>query len=88
MKKVCAHWVLRDLTPKQKTEGCRIARSCSLFIRRTQRNSLPDWLQMMSPEDNTFIGNMITVLVQTNFREHVLLESRWPQYSGIWRASF
>jgi len=40
-------------SPEQKTEGCRIARSCSLFIRRTQRNSLPDWLQVMSPEGNT-----------------------------------
>jgi hypothetical protein len=39
--KVCALWVSKDLNPKQRREGCRTAKSCSLFT-RTQRDSLPD----------------------------------------------
>lgn len=42
MKKVCAVWVSKDLNPKQWRERCRTAKSCSLFITRTQRDSLSD----------------------------------------------
>jgi len=49
MKKVCALWVSKVLNPKQRREGRRIAKSCSLFITRTQWNSLPDYLLEKGP---------------------------------------
>lgn len=56
MKKVCAHWVPRDLILCQKKKSgcgrgnkvCRTARSCLLFT-RTKKDSLPDWLLVMDP---------------------------------------
>jgi hypothetical protein len=50
MKNVCALWVSRDFKPKQRRKGCRIARSCSLFTTRTQRDSLPDQLLETGPD--------------------------------------
>jgi hypothetical protein len=48
MMKVHAPWVPRELMPKKRREGCRIAMSCSLFT-KIKRDCLRDCLLVMNP---------------------------------------
>jgi hypothetical protein len=39
--KVCEHWVHGTSCPNKRGGGCRIAKSCSLFTIRIQRDNVP-----------------------------------------------